>query len=818
MLSALVVGTDLCAGDQDAAPSRWTMPEDQRQGLLALVDRAIAAGLPDAKGGALYMGTLLVSRTDEAAPAEAKAPGLRPGSGPLTYKGLHLKLSDGTWVVYLQWVIAGTKDVTVVEKDMEPIAIDQVMERARTEAATKGIDLRPSSQRDDLKIFAADQLPILDAFITMNAIYSLLNDNTGMAVPAVHLMRLGMPNAESLALISSLRMIWLDDNEGFWSGAPAPLHLLPVDQAAFNRQRQERFADLHDLRVPDPVPSLRRFLELQFLGQLGSEDPRFRFLPIEQAASAVIAMLDPVDPATPAVTASIIAAKGCVQLPRQAPAGADIATRLMSWGGPPAGGQRSGVQLDDATLERYAQLTDEDLAKLSEPIRTAVAAYRQGPRFSAADLGALVSLAGDTRPSRWIDANRGRTVGDNALHVMATVLGCDPRALIHRDVHAPWTDAERIATARDLAAWWTVNQKKEMADLIAGAIDQFPLSDLARLSTRGNAAQRKGFFDLLATTWAGKTAPAGEANDLAKILVAAKGHAGLDAVVAAWPVSGAPDLLLAAWHLLRGDGAPFDALLRGELDPAPSPTPAGAAAAAASSAMKSRRLNSLLAMAYRYPNTERLNRLLAWFSGPLDAPSHQPWLTGVIQAQWYMGDEISTVWGPNLPWVKSPDADDAAALQALQTHAAIPLALLGTLLNDQRPAPKELARQYATGQKQQEQRAAAPAGQAAGVPRQAADDLRVCDIAAVMFGQLMWGLHLDQVLAEDRGRNMKRLMSLQERHLDLTADLTARSAVITDLRRFIAQALPPALKAAGMPEVLPGITDVAAGGDDKSAF
>ena len=57
-----------------------------------------------------------------------------------------------------------------------------------------------------------------------------------------------------------------------------------------------------------------------------------------------------------------------------------------------------------------------------------------------------------------------------------------------------------------------------------------------------------------------------------------------------------------------------------------------------------------------------------------------------------------------------------------------------------------------------------------------------------------------------------------KQRIDLTTGQEERDRVINDMRRLIAEALPPALKAAALPETLPGLTEVPQAGDDKAAF
>lgn len=812
-VGAVFVGNRLYAGEEPATPI-WTMPDAQRQAIVAVVERAIAAGLPDAKGGKLFQGKIKVTRAEEP-PKDGNDGKKNRQSNGQTYDGLHLKLADGTWVVSLQWPLAGAKDVTIEEQDLKEVAVDQIRERADAAAKAQGWDAR-TNRGEQLKMFAVEQQPMLNAAMDLSNIQLLMRGGGDMAVPAAHLIRLGMPRGELLALNSSGNLMWNDDVREFMEGLAAPLRLLPSGMEAEWHKRQERFEKAEGLRLPDLAQSLRRTLTMAFIQQLSLDQGQlFPAMPADKAAAAALAMLDPADPATAVVKAEIEKLQERAKLPGKVPDGADLATRLALTSGPNDGvTPAQGGQFDDAMLEQYAQMSDEQVKDMPEEIRTAITEYRKRSKFTEADLGALVALVGDRRPSRWLDRGHPRTVGDNALRAMATVLSCDPRALIKRDASVRWTAAERDATAQALAVWWKDNQGKPLAVIIASVIENVPPFDLANLLKRSDETQRKQLLDLIAKTWAAKAPAEAEPQSLAQILFTAKGHAGLDAVVTAWPVSGKQELLLAAWHLMHDDGKPFDALLAKELEPkadTDAVSPDGTKKVPNPQAyLRGMRPSRLLAMAYRHPSAERLTRLLTLFGGPLAASGAQPWFNGLTQALWSGGDEVSILWGNNNGMMRSSanGKKDKKEEDVANANVAIPLALFGVLLKNQHPASKEMTTQYANRTNNNR----INAGDKPKVAKPIASDLRICDVAAAMFGQTGWNLRIDQ-LAGDNTR--QRLMKSS---IDLTDEVEVRDKVIGDLRRIIADALPMALKSAGLPEALPGVTDVPATGDDKVNF
>ena len=219
-------------------------------------------------------------------------------------------------------------------------------------------------------------------------------------------------------------------------------------------------------------------------------------------------------------------------------------------------------------------------------------------------------------------------------------------------------------------------------------------------------------------------------------------------------------------------------------------------------------LPSLLAIAYRHPDAARLQRVLAALAGPLDGP--QGLMQALTTAMYGgMNGELGALWGKNRMMggraTPKPGEDDRPQKAA----AVMPLAVFGTLLKDARPAPKLLVDQYA---RQAGARVVKKPDGTAEAPKAAATDLRISDIAAVMFSQQGWNLQLDKLIGNEA---QQRLM---KQRIDLTTGHEERDRVINEQRRLIAEALPPALKAAGLPEMLPGLTEVQQAGDDKAAF
>jgi hypothetical protein len=251
-------------------------------------------------------------------------------------------------------------------------------------------------------------------------------------------------------------------------------------------------------------------------------------------------------------------------------------------------------------------------------------------------------------------------------------------------------------------------------------------------------------------------------------------------------------VLLAAWHLGRGQSAPFDALLQDTLARKPAaPKAAENPRHMFFNGNASNTLSQVMRIAARYPNAERLNRLMSAITNPVAGDDGKDLMSAVSSLHWGMSDELSALWGETNSSRSSDDVDK----QNVMKRSAIPVVLYGLLLADQRPAPVDLVQQYANqthydsdGQKKKKE--------------PLAKDLRIGDIAAMTFAQMTWRLPLEDLL----GNRIRQ--SIHQMKLDLSLAKADREAQLLAIRQIISAIAPAMLKAAALPEVIPGITDI----------
>ena len=188
--------------------------------------------------------------------------------------------------------------------------------------------------------------------------------------------------------------------------------------------------------VETPSTAFRRDLHRRFFHLLrGSVQP----YPPGVTAALANATVDPGDPQhIKDRIAALVAARQIAKLP---PKDADLATRLMSWGEPDADEQASFEVTNTGTDQRPS---------ITTVFTTPPPAYE--PQHN--DLPQLFALLDDERPTRWIDYQGSRTVGENALRAIAMILHKNPLELVDAANLEPWTKERRKHVNEALVKWW----------------------------------------------------------------------------------------------------------------------------------------------------------------------------------------------------------------------------------------------------------------------------------------------------------------------------------------------------------------------------
>jgi len=729
-------------------PTTATATADRLAPLARIVDLAIAGGLPDAKGATLHLGKIgVIWRFD----ADNKHVNQT--------EGIHAKLADGRWLVGLV-DLKTAADLEIDEAALKPVALENLAaalsegkeQEFPAEAIEGWIQNIAPADRDRVRA-AIPALPVAMALFQ--------NGRQAPAVAVAALIRLEAPCAEDVAVLAGLMQAGNPFAPSF--AATAPPLTFGEEEHHWGREMHER----KEIAVPDPALALRHGLFIHFrsiatgMGDAYRSKPAAPTGPTPAEALATAATLLAADEAI--AQADLALLRGRAALPEKVGADAPLAERLAVWDGGLAG----------------AGATDDD----GHVVMRSHGAYvqQQGTTtltVTEADLDALFALLDDPRPCRWLDNGHARTLGDNALRAIGALFSCDPRSFIARDLAAPWTPAERAATAAALRAWRTANKAKPLDEILVAAVPTMKPADLANLLTARPPDRRAPLLAAAAKAWAAGPPAKADDNAIAAVITAAGEDAGLLAAVASWPVAGDLAPLLAGFHLTRGNSKPLDDLLTATL-----------------SGISEEAMNfyQVIPMVRYAPTPAQVQRLSEALRGPLDAMPGMMLVPMVAGGLSHGDDGLLAAWA-----TRQAKGDQDAADRRSQT---LPLALYALLLADDRALTPQLRQQAV------EIRRHSFNGKPAEKSEPAAD-LRVADYAGAYFQMLGWQMSdlLGETLRE-RG---------EELAVDLAKPLAERDRQLTALRREIANVLAPALEAAGLPNLAPGVAPAA--GDDKALF
>jgi hypothetical protein len=771
------------------------LPATQAATIDALLERAIAAGLPDLRGATLTQGKIEITSPQESNDNMIGGLSLQHGRAVthhkdgkriVTMEGIHARLADGRWLAGLRQLVVPADNVEVRladgARELPPGGLSAAMRRDQP---------RPGDQEDEerfYKLFAGEEQARLRA--GADTLKNLREDMIWGDLIALHLRRLGLAEADSLLLFAAAvaQMPWMNTES-------ADVLELGAGHRGFRMRGFDGNPDAWmtenagKLSLPDPSVTAGRMLAEHFAGLLtDAKALAAHRLEPAAAAAAAIALLPEAERAARAPAIDRLIAR--LALPEKAPEGADLAARVQLWN--PSSREMHFISRNAEDEEAVDYIPAEALAQMPAEARAhyeRMRAERTQWKPRAEDAAGLIALLADRRPSRWLDGAHARTLGDNALRALATVVGFDPRLLISRDTGAAWTDAERDAVATGLQAWFTALGGKPIAEGLTAAIDRLPAEAVATILQGRPADQRAPLLDRIAALWKAGPPRDAEPQHIGAIIAQAGDHAGIAAALAAWPVADGFRPLLACWHDRAGRPAELDKLID-EI---------------AADRERHDILSTALAQAMQRPSAARLQRCLGLLAGPHDDPRTWAPLAAALDngSDWdeaWMG--VSAMDGDQGRVFSSEDADKADPAKSIK------LAVVALALADRRPIEDKLLEiesypewssvqitgmhvwMHARGQRGRNQ-------EPAKGPENRPSELRMRDLAAAALGNNALGLGLQELTRDDLWR-----------------PAAERDAAMRQAVEAVATAARAALTAAKLPDVVPAdLAAPAAGGD-----
>jgi hypothetical protein len=429
-------------GDEAAA-----IPADQSQAMRTLVDELVRLGLPDTAGAKYFVGPAYVQQQLDPAQEEPVLP-MRyariqetvPESTEMIYKsivpGPHFRLADGRWLLSLGYLLTPSDRQQVFTRKTEQRELKQVM--ADAEAA---FPFEPDAEFDEWfrKIPAADLEAMKTGVkqgVSLWQYLELPRNNTTLGV--CFLLRAGASDAEILSYtIADTRC------RDFWRMQPWTGPALPFDPTGQNDAYEavaKKWEETHKTYDVEPLSvAFRRDLNRYFFHMLMHDESPYE--PVVAAALAR-ATLDDGDPQQ--LEEKIAALVASASLPATTAEDAELAARLQSWGD---GEAKMIVKNSSAAGDRPS-------------ITTVLERTSSNYTPSRKDLPELFELLDDSRPTRWVDYQGDRSVGESALRAIAIVLEKNPLELVRVEATAPWTEETRAKANGALREWWGENRSK----------------------------------------------------------------------------------------------------------------------------------------------------------------------------------------------------------------------------------------------------------------------------------------------------------------------------------------------------------------------
>ena len=732
LVGALAAVEPVAVAAPVAATSAWTMPAEDRAAINQLLELAIAHGFPDASGAVLYKGELTV--VQPTSDRQTFRSGRRHrAEGSSDYDGIHLRFPDGTWLAGMAEMVQPATGVVVhSDKAVAFPAADLFATVTKNNNQTKISD---EPMQDFLALYPLDQRDqVRSAFHWMPVLVFMpsLQDPTTAMPTVMHLVRLGVPDSERLALLMNLMFKELLGGE---SQRPQPLLLTDDDRELWSaRDGGPSDSMTRPRTVPALVPTTRQVLANWFKQQaLGAPNAVTARLSNDQAIAGMVALGG--GDLSPSEREELRLLRDMAVLPTVLPAGATMALR---------------VALADPQPQGNRIRSESDTSN----------------RFSLDDIEALIALVGNDGPTRWMNLdrygngpNKPRTLGDNALRILADLLGIDPRRLVGLDPLAEWSPAARIETALALQRWWDARGEVGLDGLLARAVISLDPGSAAALVTEVNKPELQ---TALVEHWRASPPLSASTAVLASALTHLKDGESLSELVRTWPVSGEHQLVLATWHAVHGEQRHLDDCFAAALAaPAPSLD---------ADERSTSKLALVLAIADEVPSLARCNAALTTLAGPLDGAAARDFLQLTLS---YLFVDHPTKYLAER--ARAPAGDTMRRL------------LQVALLSDTRPPPAGLFRiehghLFLVRGHQSQTVATGSADKPLILPT----DVRLCDIAALCASKNGWRWGLQN-----------------ENHpFDLTLPLAERDAAIAAIRENVTESAKELLQEASLPLTL----------------
>lgn len=429
------------------------LTKDEAKEVEAVISSMFEAGFPNTAKASVYVGKISVRATfdpkfpplpSSASKTQMTLPNSPNMANGFEFEGLHFKLADGSCLISLAYHFKPKGDDVVDFSAATEVNLEKL---TATAAAAKAFNAEKDAAKyldGFVPAHRARATAEMNKYVPVTFYLKLRPDDLPQALVLLH--RAGWADAPGASLVVAdqrARNYWQLKP---WTTAPDGV-FDPLGAYPNFKDEEEVWKKSHPQVQPEtPQAGLRHALYRWCRAQMMVEQPEDAMLPLNVAAAAAKALVDPKDPQGNG--ARIDALLAGAKLPVTPGKDADLPARLQSW--------EARARMPRMMVSGGVGGPAKGSISMSTSFSAPVAAYAP----QKADLDALVALLADERPSRFWDFSGPRTVGDNAWRALATLLKSDPRTLAAHAADKPWTAAERKAAAAAVQKWWKDHRKE----------------------------------------------------------------------------------------------------------------------------------------------------------------------------------------------------------------------------------------------------------------------------------------------------------------------------------------------------------------------
>lgn len=421
------------------------IPPEKVAAVRAIADTVLNAGFPSAAEAEFYSGEVnifsIVDPDKQQTPFPVNISSMQstaPDGNLMEYgfkfNGLQVKLKDGNWLLNDYYPFTPTEHNRISHVDALRVFPEKIYAETLKDDPFDIAQQSPQWVAGYLEQDRAQRCTVSNKVVPLT--YYLQTSSDELSPSLVLLHSAGMMEAPLLACAiadSRSRNYWVLN---YWNKSPAPFD--PSGRYPGLRDVEGQWHEAHEngYGLEEIDVAFRRALHRYFRHMISSSTS---FLSAEDAANLAKLCTDPGDPQ--GINPKIDRLLEATRIPDNPAEDATLPERLQAWGLP---------KEPEMVVKK-----GEKKISISTMFITPMESYTPNPK----DLEALFGLLDDDRPTKFIDFQGSRSVGENSLRAMAKILNRNPLELVEMETLEPWTHERRKLASQKLRSWWLEHQQ-----------------------------------------------------------------------------------------------------------------------------------------------------------------------------------------------------------------------------------------------------------------------------------------------------------------------------------------------------------------------